>query len=232
MVEFVWHVESRSDRMIEASEGGTPLASIHSVLSGATAMSDINSTVRYKYSKRFPGYRVGDVGSVWSCKMRNGSGKLGDKWRRMKGSIKRDGYRCFELTFTNGKKKFYRAHRLVMEFHIGPRPNGQVVRHLDGNHLNNLLTNLKYGTQAENMQDASNHGVMRWKQNPLYRKNPDKIPRGVKVNGAKITDHDVREMRRLRIEKNFLYSWIATMFKISRTAVSDAVRGKTWSHVI
>lgn len=45
------------------------------------------------------------------------------------------------------------AHRLIAEAFIGPRPPGQVVRHLDGNKLNNAVENLAYGSVAENIGD-------------------------------------------------------------------------------
>jgi hypothetical protein len=41
----------------------------------------------------------------------------------------------------------------------GPKPNGLETRHLDGDHSNNALANLAYGTHAENMQDALRHGT-------------------------------------------------------------------------
>jgi hypothetical protein len=50
-------------------------------------------------------------------------------------------------------------HRLVARAFIGPCPEGLEVRHLDGVHSNNSLSNLAYGTHAENMQDMQRHGV-------------------------------------------------------------------------
>lgn len=47
----------------------------------------------------------------------------------------------------------YRAHIVADAFH-GPRPAGAVLRHLDGNPQNDRPQNLRWGTQAENMQDA------------------------------------------------------------------------------
>ena len=47
-----------------------------------------------------------------------------------------------------------RVHTLVAEAFHGPRPEGNVVRHLDGNPTNNTVQNLAYGTQRENVHDA------------------------------------------------------------------------------
>ena len=60
------------------------------------------------------------------------------------------GYLKLNLGF--GKTRL--VHVLVAEAFLGPRPAGQVVRHRDDNRQNPRLANLKYGTYAENTQDA------------------------------------------------------------------------------
>jgi len=49
-------------------------------------------------------------------------------------------------------------HRLVAAAFHGPRPDGQHIRHLDGNHLNNEASNLTYGTPSQNILDQVAHG--------------------------------------------------------------------------
>lgn len=56
------------------------------------------------------------------------------------------------------------VHSLIAEAFIGPRPEGMEVRHLDGNRRNCRLSNLAYGTHAENMADMIEHGMSRAKQ--------------------------------------------------------------------
>lgn len=51
------------------------------------------------------------------------------------------------------------VHQLVLAEFVGPRPTGLVVRHLNGNSRDNRLSNLVYGTAAQNAQDAIAHGV-------------------------------------------------------------------------
>jgi hypothetical protein len=51
------------------------------------------------------------------------------------------------------------VHRLVMEAFVGPCPEGQEVRHLDGHPANNRLENLAYGTRQDNMLDVLRYGV-------------------------------------------------------------------------
>lgn len=46
------------------------------------------------------------------------------------------------------------VHRLVAATFLGPCPDGQEVRHLDGNAQNNRVDNLAYGTRSENILDV------------------------------------------------------------------------------
>lgn len=66
-------------------------------------------------------------------------------------------YEAVTLT-CNGKQRRHSVHSLVAAAFIGPRPEGLVIRHLDGDPQNNWAYNLAYGTQAENMQDMLRHG--------------------------------------------------------------------------
>lgn len=50
------------------------------------------------------------------------------------------------------------VHQLVALTFLGPRPKGQEVRHLDGDPLNNAVTNLAYGTRSENILDVMRIG--------------------------------------------------------------------------
>lgn len=72
----------------------------------------------------------------------------------------------------NSKTKLFPVHQLVMLAFIGEKPFEKAeIRHLDSNPLNNNLNNLKYGSKAENMQDAVKVGTLvfsRSKLSPQY----------------------------------------------------------------
>jgi hypothetical protein len=69
----------------------------------------------------------------------------------------RQGYHQLTLS-RDGKRKNVFVHMAVAEAFHGPRPDGLVVRHLDGNPSNNSATNLRYGTPSENARDRIAHG--------------------------------------------------------------------------
>lgn len=60
-----------------------------------------------------------------------------------------------------GKDRHFRVGSLVLSAHVGPRPAGQVVRHLDDDSLNDTLENLAWGTHTENSADAIRNGSTR-----------------------------------------------------------------------
>ena len=96
-------------------------------------------------------YEVSDKGRVRSLKFR-GNGGL----RVMKGSLNQSGYRV--LTLGKSRKQF-RAHCLVLEAFVGPRPDGMEGCHGDGDKDNNALRNLRWDTPSGNAADRrSYHG--------------------------------------------------------------------------
>lgn len=59
----------------------------------------------------------------------------------------------------NHKKTLY-IHRVVARTFLGaPPPGKNIVRHLDGDPTNNAVSNLAWGDDEENYQDAVKHGV-------------------------------------------------------------------------
>lgn len=78
-----------------------------------------------------------------------------------------------------GVIRSWEVHVLVMLAFVGPRPAGMEVRHLNGNPADNRLSNLRYGTRAENVQDAIAHGTA-WEQSKSA------CPRGHRYDGANL----------------------------------------------
>jgi hypothetical protein len=100
--------------------------------------------ITYISIQSFEFYEVGDDGSVWSTRF--------GKRRRLKPYPDGRGYLAVILR-RGGRSHMFRVHRLVLESFVGPRPDGRECRHLDGDRVNNALTNLTWGTRAENNAD-------------------------------------------------------------------------------
>lgn len=78
--------------------------------------------------------------------------------RVLRSNVDCHGY-LFLTVCVDGRKYNRKVHVLVAEAFHGPRPEGQEVRHHNGNQLDNTPDNLVYGTRAENAQDAIEHGT-------------------------------------------------------------------------
>ena len=105
--------------------------------------------------------------------------RYGDKWIVMdepqkilstRGKMGR--YPSVNLSSYHGSRTVRTVHRLVMEAFVGPCPDGMIVCHADDNPENNHLSNLRYATYADNMQDAIDNGKMPGRFEG-FRKRPD-----------------------------------------------------------
>lgn len=109
----------------------------------------------------FPGYRIGNDGSVWSNK-RIGKSRKGVKWRRLRGFAHADGYLQYQLTTGEGKRVTRSGHRLVMEAFVGPCPERQECCHGPNCEPGSeRLANLRWGTRKENAIGQGLHGQPR-----------------------------------------------------------------------
>lgn len=105
-------------------------------------------------------YEVSDQGNVRSIE-RTVQDSLG-KHRRMPGKpiriTKKHRHYCVTLSRGRTDCRSVYVHHLVLLAFVGPRPDGQLARHLDDDPANNRLTNLAYGTPSENNFDAVRNG--------------------------------------------------------------------------
>lgn len=111
-------------------------------------------TVEIAYA---PGYYVSDLGIVY------GPGDLGRRGYRKKSSYAPDkyGHQAVDL-YVDGRRYHKYVAVLVAEAFIPNPHNYPEVRHLDGNPLNNHVSNLAWGTHQDNMDDAKAHGTFHY----------------------------------------------------------------------
>ena len=170
------------------------------------SMATTSQPVQYKTIERFPGYRFGDDGTVWSH-------NLGGEWRKRKTSKQYAPVRYGRRKLTSMRIGLYGVtplvHRLILEAFVGPCPDGMECRHLDGDPENNRMGNLRWGTPKSNADDSVRHGTMT----------------------TKLTEGQVIEIREKYITGNFLQSELATMYGVSANAISWVLRGQSWGHI-
>ena len=145
-------------------------------------------------------YDVSDAGEV----------RIRATGRNLAKTKRYDGYFFVSLQWKGGRT-VKMVHALVAEAHIGPRPDGLLVRHLDGDRQNNSLPNLVYGSPLENAQDARRHGV---------------VATGERNGQSRLTEQGVVAIRRLHglVPAEALAIWLG----VSPTIIGQAQRGETW----
>jgi DNA-binding CsgD family transcriptional regulator len=140
---------------------------------------------------------------------------IGARGHRLKGHPATGGYLTVGYKSKDGKWKTAALHVLICEAFHGPRPEGMVVRHRNGNNQDNRPENLRWGTPAENYADRDEHG---------------KLPRGEAQHAAKLTDEKVRQIRSLLVQGARLRD-IADQFGVAAATVSDIAQRRTWTHL-
>lgn len=171
-------------------------------------MPEVDCTISYRDIEGFPGYKVGNDGSVWSCRGTE------HHWRLLKMSPK-SGYPAVNL-MCNGNGICRHVHRIVLETFIGPCPPGMEACHdPDPCRTNCEIRNLRWDTRKNNHADKIRHGTQQI---------------GDKNGKHKLTIEQVREIRR-RHDSGESGVSIAREFGIGETTVSGIHRRRTWKWV-
>ena len=150
-------------------------------------------------------YTVTDKGEFFS----DNSGKM--KTRNRAGTE----YQIINFMKEDGKKKTYRAHRLVL-MAFNPVENMDVleVNHINGNKKDNRLQNLEWCTGSENQQHA-------------FKTDLQQAQKGQKSNFSKLSEQDIDLIFQLR-KQGLLQREIAEKVGCSRSNVSYILNHKTW----
>ena len=194
------------DRAYDYSVGFDEIELLH----GTRAMS--NSVEDWRQVKNEPGYEVSSLGRVRSWKPIRNNAKVPDAPRLLGPGIDKDGYSRVVL-YQNGKgKKDYRVSALVCAAWNGDRPNGNVVRHLNGIRSDDRPANLAWGTAAQNSKDSKDHGT--WIH-------------GEKVNTSRLTKEKVIEIYGME----GTCEEIASKYGVTFSTVSHIKTKRTWKHV-
>lgn len=173
-------------------------------------MSELVFSVEYRIIQGFPGYRVGDDGSVWT-QFLSGHSICTNIWKRMKPS----GKRYLKVMLCPGRKCFS-IQTLVLEAFVGSCPPGMQACHFPNRDTtDNRLCNLRWGTPTENQADRAKHGTdIHGEQHYLTH----------------LTEDAVREIRRRHMLGESLTA-LGAEFAITKHAVFRIVKRINWKHI-
>ena len=145
-----------------------------------------------------PKYSVSNTGQV-----------IGKRGKPLKPHINHAGYERV-IIHVDGVQKCRFVHCLIAEAFLGPKPDGLVCRHLDGNSRNNFISNLEYSTVEVNLADRWEHGTM---------------PAGVHHYKTKLTNRKLRIIHGLS-KLGYAQRKIARICSVSQTTVSNVIRNQ------
>lgn len=153
---------------------------------------------------RLAGYEASSDGRV----RRNG--------RVLKPYVGKHGYAVYSVRFDGAEKRnTYRAHALIMEAFVGPRPVDYHIAHRDGDKLNNRIDNLRYCTPHENRADDVANGTR---------------PLGSGHGSAKLTEGDVASIK-VRLAEGETCAALSREFGVRAPTIAKISKGETWRHV-
>lgn len=166
---------------------------------------------KWKKIPSFAGYEVSNLGQIRSYHCNSGGYRKEPKILKL--SVKRCGY-IYVCLYQFRKRKYKRVHRLVMLAFRGP--SNLQVNHINCTKDDNQLENLEYCTNSENQRHAHKNGLIN--------------QRGVNNNASKLTDNQVKEIKKL-LKNKIVQSVIAKKFKVNQATIGYINTGKTWGHI-
>jgi hypothetical protein len=142
-----------------------------------------------------------------------------------------DGYGCFVVTHS-GNKFQLRAHRIAYFLHYKEDPWPLLVRHLicdnppccNGAHL-------ARGTIDDNNQDSVRKGRRATGVKNGRYTHPESVKRGDDVPWAKLTEPEVRAMRRLHDEGWKPFQILQFFPHVDKSNVYYVLARKSWTHI-
>jgi hypothetical protein len=160
-------------------------------------------------------YEVSDLGRV----RRSAPGRGTFVGRIIKPNLTKGGYWNIGIGRKSGGRTRL-VHQLVAEAFLGRCPDGQEVNHKNGVKTDNHASNLEYVTRSENAKHAFRIGLCR----------PHVAVFGPSHHNAKLSEMDVRVIRRLGESCVLSLAEMALLFGVYKQHIWRIVRGKARTH--
>jgi predicted XRE-type DNA-binding protein len=170
-------------------------------------------TEEWKTIPDFTDYAVSDKGRVKRVVKRNNSwaGKILKPRKNSKGYL-------YVGLYCNSKMSEKYVHCLVLSTFRRTYNDDAECNHRDGDKTNNKLDNLEFCTHSENMKHAYDTEL--------------NSHRGEKSHLSKLTECEVYLIKSMLYNTNYMQKEIATIFHVSRQAISLIKTGERWKHVL
>jgi NUMOD4 motif len=155
-------------------------------------------------------YEVSDQGRIKRVAPADNSypGKI------LAGGLDKDGYRIL-LLYKNGKRKTFKAHRLVAE-HFVPNPNNlPQVNHQNAVKTDNSANNLEWCSCQHNISHAVSKGL--WN-----------AAKGANHGNSKLAEDQVIEIR-CQLSRGVSCETLGQLFGVSPSTVHDIFKRRTWA---
>ncbi len=152
----------------------------------------------------FDGYFASTEGKVFNKKGKEIRPRL-----RARNKYPQHRYLIVDL-FVNNKRKTVYVHTLVLITYYGNKPSPKhQVRHLDGDKMNNSISNLRWGTPQENTIDKLYSGTY----------------------GTKLSVHQVLEIRERFVKNQEKQKTLAKEYGVSNSTISHIINRKSWGYI-
>lgn len=154
----------------------------------------------------WPGYFVTSYGRILSDRTKHG--ERGDERHEIQPMAGETGHSRVMLYRGDGQPERLLVHRLVLDAFDRLGSDQEQGRHLDGNPRNNMLANLRWGSQSENWDDSKRHGTRR----RYYKLSPEQVAQ-------------IRE----RSAAGESGEALGRAFGVSATQIRNITSGKQWT---
>jgi hypothetical protein len=135
--------------------------------------------------------------------------------RKLAKPLDKDGYVRYGL-YISGVKRGAHLHKLVAHKYHGPRPEGMVINHKDGNKLNNHPNNLEYITALENTAHAKENGL---------------IPSGFDTHGSKLTVEKLLTIYTMYLSGKPVRKNVSHHFGLSNQGIVRICQGQCYGEI-
>lgn len=156
-------------------------------------------------------YQISNIGRVKSMYNHRGTPN-----RFLSPKLTQNAYNSVNLYKNKSQRTFF-IHQLVAKSFLPNPENKKGINHIDGNHLNNNVTNLEWATDLENMTHAISNNLINNK--------------GESNGESKLTESQVLEIDNLLRTKSMQQKEIANHFNVSAMTISNIKHRKQWKHL-